>query len=106
MKAATRRMIGAAAVGICGALLTVNAVSISYADTEDTSGVPTREAVASVDRFTGTPSYCQAFLGVRDFGTDGVTSAYSVALVDAIRANAGNAERTISMIREKCSRMV
>jgi hypothetical protein len=105
VKEATRRILGAAAIGVSGALLALNSASTPYADIEDASGGQHQEVMASVARFTGTPNYCKAFLGIQEHGADGVTAAYSVALVDLIHANADNVERTLSLIRATCSGM-
>jgi hypothetical protein len=101
MKTATKKIIGAMALVLSGGILAVG--SISYADA---GGKQSSEAVASVARFSGTPNYCQAFLGTQNVGTDGVSADFSAALGESIQANGGDVQRTYSMIREKCSAVV
>ena len=103
MNAQTRDILIAIAFGI-GGLLILNSTSFSFAAGTDTvSGEQVLALATPADRFTSNSNYCKALMGVQEVGTDGVNAEFSVALNAAIKANGGDAKRTFTMIREKCT---
>jgi cell division protein FtsX len=91
-------------LSIGGGLLTVSSISTSFAaDTESVSGEQVFALATPADRFASNSNYCKALMGVQEVGTDGVNAEFSAALGAAIQANGGDAKRTYSMIRDKCT---
>jgi hypothetical protein len=91
MNAKAKKILVGVAFSIGAGLLAVNSFSTSFAVT------------TPVDRFASNGNYCKAFTGAQGVGTDGVSADFSVALGTAIQANGGDAKRTFSMIRAKCT---
>jgi len=104
MKVKARHILVGVALSIGGGLLAVDAISMSFA--ADTANVSNQQVVAlatPADGFTSDSKYCKALMGVQEVGTDGVNAEFSAALRAAIQANGGDAKRTFSMIRNKCT---
>ena len=104
MNAQAKNILVGIAIGFGCGLLAVNSTSISFAaDTESASSEPLVAAATLTNRFASNTNYCKAFTGAQGVGTDGVSAEFSSALGVAIQANGGDAKRTFSMIREKCT---
>jgi hypothetical protein len=99
MNAKTKNILVGVAICVSGGLLAM----ISISSTAKADGKSVTAATAAADRFASNAHYCKAFNGAQGVGTDGVSADFSAALGEAIHANGGDAKRTFTMIREKCS---
>jgi hypothetical protein len=81
-------------------LLTVSSISCANADA--VTNKRSDEVVMALDRFSRTPDFCKAFLGIQDVGTDGLSAEYAVALDSLIHANKDDVASTVSMLRKQC----
>jgi hypothetical protein len=99
MNAKTKNILVGVAICMSGGLLAMYSIS----STVKADGKSDTPATAAADRFASNAHYCKAFNGAQGVGTDGVSAEFSAALSDAIHANNGDAKRTFTMIREKCS---
>jgi hypothetical protein len=102
MNAQAKNILVGIALSIGGGLMAVNAIPVSLA-TENVSNEQVFALATPADRFASNSKYCKALMGVQEVGTDGVNAEFSAALGAAIQANGGDAKRTYSMIRDKCT---
>ena len=103
MKTKSRNILVGVALCLSGGLLAMNSISRSSpTDKVQANAGSIQDRSASVDRFASNTSYCKAFTGAQDVGTDGVSAEFSAALGDAIHANGDDVKSTFSRIREKC----
>jgi hypothetical protein len=104
MNAKAKNILVGIALSIGGGLLAVNLISTSFAaHTEDMGSEQLLALSTPADRFASNSNYCKALMAVQEVGTDGVNAEFSSALRAAIQVNDGDAKRTFTMIREKCT---